>query len=34
MKEKEKEKQPILWEAKDPKPPIVHSGHMENRRAN
>jgi hypothetical protein len=31
---KEKEKQPIPWEAKDPKPPIVHSGHMENRKAN
>ena len=31
---KEKEKPQILCEAKDPKPPIVHSGHMENRRAN
>ena len=30
---KEKEKQPTPWEAKDPKPPIVHSGHMENRKA-
>ena len=27
--EKEKEKKP--WEAVDPKPPIVQSGHMENR---
>ena len=31
---KEKEKEPIPWEVKDPKPPIVQSGHMENRRAN
>lgn len=30
MKEKEKE-QPIPWELKDPKPPVVQSGHMENR---
>ncbi len=28
---KKDEKQPIPWEAKDPKPPVVHSGHMENR---
>ncbi len=33
MKEKEEEKKPIPWEATDPKPPIIHSGHMENRRA-
>ena len=31
---KDKEKEPIPWEVKDPKPPIVHSGHMENRKAN
>ena len=31
---KEKEKPQIPWEAKDPKPPIVNSGHMENRRVN
>ena len=31
---KEKEKEPIVWEVKDPKPPIVQSGHMENRRTN
>lgn len=32
MKMKEKEKQtPIPWELKDPKPPVVNSGHMENR---
>ena len=30
MKEKE-EKTPIPWELKDPKPPVVQSGHMENR---
>ena len=28
MKEKE---QPIPWELKDPKPPVVQSGHMEKR---
>ena len=27
----EKEKEPKPWEAVDPKPPIVQSGHMENR---
>lgn len=31
---KEDEKKPIPWEATDPKPPVVKSGHMENRRAN
>lgn len=30
MKEKEKQT-PIPWELKDPKPPVVQSGHMENR---
>lgn len=29
---KEDEKKPIPWEAKDPKPPVVQSGHFENRR--
>ena len=29
---KEEEKKPIPWEAVDPKPPIIHSGHLENRR--
>ena len=28
---KEDEKKPIPWEAKDPKPPVIQSGHMENR---
>ena len=30
-KEKREEKQPIPWEAKDPKPPVIHSGRMENK---
>ena len=30
--EKQDEKKPITWEMADPKPPIVQSGHMENRR--
>ena len=30
---KEDEKEPIGWEVADPKPPVVRSGHMENRRA-
>ena len=29
---KQEEKQPIPWEAKDPKPPVIHAGHMENRK--
>lgn len=29
---KQEEKQPIPWEAVDPKPPVIRSGHMENRR--
>ena len=29
--QKKDEKAPIPWEAKDPKPPVVRSGHMENR---
>jgi hypothetical protein len=31
---KEKETPIIPLEIKDPKPPVIHSGHMENRRAN
>ncbi len=31
MKEKEETK-PTGWEVKDPKPPVIQSGHMENRR--
>ena len=26
----EDEKKPITWEAADPKPPVVQSGHLEN----
>ena len=29
---KQEEKQPIPWEAKDPKPPVVQSGHFENKK--
>ena len=28
---KEDEKKPIPWEMADPKPPVIQSGHMENR---
>lgn len=31
---KEEEKKPIPWEVTDPKPPIIRSGHMENRKRN
>lgn len=27
----EKEKEPKSWEMADPKPPVIQSGHMENR---
>ncbi len=27
-----KEEKPLNWEIKDPKPPIIHSGHLEDRR--
>ena len=30
MKEKE-QNQPVPWELKDPKPPVIQSGRMENR---
>lgn len=32
MKEKEDEKKPTGWEITDPKPPVIRSGHMENKR--
>ena len=32
MKKEDEEKKPIPWEATDPKPPVIRSGHMENRR--
>lgn len=31
---KQDEKKPITWEVADPKPPIIQSGHMENRKQN
>lgn len=32
--EKQEEKKPISWEVTDPKPPVIQSGHMQQRRAN
>ena len=32
MSMKREEKKEPDWEVKDPKPPVVQSGHMENRR--
>ena len=29
---KEEEKKPVPWEVRDPKPPVIRSGHMENKR--
>lgn len=31
---KQDEKKPVTWEVTDPKPPVIRSGHMENRKAN
>lgn len=31
---KEEEKKPIPWEVSDPKPPVIHSGHLENKKHN
>lgn len=31
---KQEEKKPIPWEVTDPKPPVVQSGHMENKKRN
>ena len=33
MKKENEERKPVPWEAVDPKPPVIQSGHMENRRA-
>ncbi len=30
--EKQEERKPITWEVADPKPPVVQSGHLEQRR--
>ena len=32
--EKKEEKAPLPWEMKDPKPPVIQSGHLENHREN
>ena len=32
MKKEQEEKKSIPWEVADPKPPVIRSGHMENRR--
>ena len=32
--EKKEEKSPVNWEICDPKPPVIQSGRMENRREN
>ena len=29
--EKKEEKAPVPWEMKDPKPPVIRSGHLESR---
>lgn len=29
---KEEEKKPIPWEISDPKPPVIRSGHLENKK--
>ena len=31
-KEKREDEKTVPWEIKDPKPPVVNSGHMENRK--
>ena len=33
-KEKKEERKPEIWEITDPKPPVIRSGHMENRKMN
>ncbi len=32
--EKKQEEKPCAWEMTDPKPPVIRSGHMENRKSN
>lgn len=32
MEKKDSEKKPIPWEVADPKPPVIRSGHFENRK--
>ncbi len=31
-KEKEREEKNVPWEVADPKPPVIRSGHLENKR--
>lgn len=31
VKKENDEKTPIPWEVADPKPPVIHAGHMEDR---
>jgi len=31
---KQEEKKPVPWEMVDPKPPVIQSGHLENRKEN
>lgn len=31
---KQDEKKPMTWEVVDPKPPVIRSGHMEDRKQN
>ena len=31
---KDDEKKPVPWEVADPKPPVIRSGHMEDRKQN
>lgn len=31
QEKKQKEQKPVPWEMKDPKPPVIQSGHLENR---
>jgi len=31
---KQEEKKPVAWEVVDPKPPVVQSGHLENKKQN
>ena len=33
-KENRKEVPQVPWETVDPKPPVIHSGHLEDRRCN
>ena len=33
-KEEKEQKKPVPWEMVDPKPPVIRSGHMENRTQN